>query len=342
MDRLKIAILGCGTWAGLIIENVYTQLRDIGQLVATVDQRLDRAERLAAPFGARAYRSLQEAMDHEKIDAVDIRLHHAAHAPAVLEAVSYGKHVLVEKPFATSVEDGERMVAAAKTANVVLSVSENYAFLEQVRVAKRLLAENVIGRLLAVRSARVFPITTAGGIWIQDPWRLDVRRGGGVLLDQGCHHVNMVRRLVGEITHVHAFSDAIPGQKPEDTAVLNLRFANGVIGQQLYCWNTKALDAQLGPEAILTGEDGTIEIHMTYVVEGGGVLLHKPDLPGGQEWRYHGANYFASTFSVVDDWVRACRGEKKPAMPGEEGLRDIKVVMAAFRSIETGCEVVVE
>ncbi len=338
MGPIRVAVVGCGAWAEMITQRIYSSLAEIGQVVATVDKRPERAAKLAALLGAHPYTSLDAALEGEAIDAVDVRLPHAKHAEASLQAIRRGKHVLVEKPLATSLADGEEMVVAAAGAGVVLSVGENYPFLEHVRVARRLLDEQAIGRLLAVRSTRAFSITQ-GGTWVRDGWRLDASRAGGVLIDQGAHHVNMLRRLVGEITHVQACSGGGPGQQAEELVVVNCRFANGVLGQQFYCWSTATPDP--GPQATLYGVAGSIEIHISYFQPGGGVLLLRPDLPGGRTWELQGGDFLDSALPVVEDWLRACRGERQPEMPGEDGLRDLKVVLAAYQSIDSGCEVAV-
>lgn len=339
MSPISVAIVGCGVWAEMITESVYSRLGSLGRLVATVDFQMERAEQLAARLGARAYRSLDDAFQHESIDAVDVRVPHAAHAVVALAAIAQGKHVLVEKPIATTLNDAERIVAAAENAGVTLSVGENYTFLKPVLVARKLLDEGAIGRLLTVRTTRAYRIGTDEG-WLRDGWRESASQAGGVLMDQGPHQVNMLHRLAGNITHVHAYGDLRPGEHAEDVVVVNCRFASGLIGQQLYCWNTDT--PAPGPELVLYGERGSIEMHLTYHQPGGGTLLLRPDLPEGRSWATREGDYYDSALPVVEDWLHACRGEKPPAMPGKDGLRDLRVVLAAYRSLETGQEIAID
>lgn len=337
--RLRVALVGCGVMAGMVAEGAYPAVDELAQVVATVDIRPERAEALAALLGARPYHTLADALAAEDVDAVDVRLPHPQHAGAVLQAVRAGKHVLVEKPLATTVADGVAMVREADRAGVKLAVAENYRFFGAVAAARRAIDEGAIGRLLVLRTQRVLEI---GGIWGRDGWRFDASRaGGGVLMDQGCHQVNLMRALAGEITHVHAYAgDRREGWSGEDSAVVNCRFAGGLIGSQLYCWGTPTPAA--GAEAYAYGTEGSIELHVTYGGGGqGGVLLQRPG-PAGGTWYHQGGDYGATAVPTLSDFLEAVAEDREPAMPGRDGLVDLAVVAAAYRSTETGREEAVE
>jgi predicted dehydrogenase len=318
---VRVALLGCGVVSEILADMAYPHLGDLATVVAAVDSREDRAAAFAARLGARPYTSLAAALAAEQVDAVDVRLPHPLHAAAALEAIAAGCHVMVEKPLAT-----------------VLAVAENYEFLPALATARQLLDAGAVGPVLVARGQR---ICTVEGIWMRDGWRVDSRRGGGgVLLDQGCHQVHLLRHLLGEITHVHAYaSDRHPSWHGEDSVVVNCRVAGGIIAQQLYCWGTST--PQVGAEAYVYGVEGSLEIHLTYGAPGGGVVVHRPDLPGGGRWELRGADYHDTFLPTLRDWLLACAGEKPAGMPGEDGLRDLAVVAAAYRSLETGAEVAV-
>jgi UDP-N-acetyl-2-amino-2-deoxyglucuronate dehydrogenase len=338
MSTLRVALYGCGAVAEIVADHVYPALRDLATVVATIDTRIERATELAERLGARPYPTLADATAAEPVDAVDVRLPHDLHAQAALEAIAQHRHVLLEKPLAASLEDAEKVVDGADAAGIVLAVSENYPFLEPVRVARRLLDDGVIGQILTVRSTRVYEL---GGVWARDGWRTGVESAAaGVLLDQGTHHVSMLRHLIGEITHVHAYaSSRRDGWVGEDSVVINCRFGRGLIGQQLYCWGSPVTLAV--PEATVYGSAGSLEVHISYERPGSGVRIHRPDLPDGHRWAVRAGDYYDSLRPTVEDWLLACRDQREPLVSGMEGLRDLEVVMAAYRSLDTGAEVAV-
>lgn len=339
MEPLPIAVIGAGAITEVNLEFAYPQSAEAAVVLAVVDRDLERAGRAAEVLGATPYASLNEALSDERIEGVDIRLPHRAHFDAALASIRSGRHVLVEKPMATTVSQAEQLVAEASAADVTLCVAENYAVLEPVLVARRLIEDGAIGIPLGVRTHRVFEL---GGVWIRDGWRLDANRaGGGVLMDQGTHQFNLISQLGGELTHVQAYASARhPDWIGEDTAIVNCRFANGLIGQQIYCWGTPA--SGNGLEAEVYGTEGQVEVHVTYATPGGGTLLRRPDLAGGQRWELESGDYFDSLGPILVDWARAARGEKEPAAPGSIGLADLRAVAASYRSIETGREEAVQ
>ncbi len=185
------------------------------------------------------------------------------------------------------------------------------------------------GRVVALRSHRVGYLA---GIWLRDGWRQDARQaGGGMLLDQGCHYTNILRMLGGPITHVAATAARTRDDwYGEDSAALALRFASGIIGEGFYCWATRT--PAIGVEAYVYGERGSLEVNS----QAPALVLHRDDLPGERHVVIETADYMVAFARIIDDFARAARGERAPTMPGSEGLEDLKVVMAAYRSIASG------
>lgn len=334
---LNVALIGCGALGEIRAEHCYPQLTHLARVVAAVDPRPERAEAFAARLGARAYTDVEQALADPAVQAVDICVPHRLHHQVAMAAARAGKHILVEKPMAVTRAEGEEMIAAARAARVVLAVAENYTFFEPVLRARQLIDAGAIGRLVALRTHRVGYLS---GIWLRDGWRQNADlAGGGILLDQGCHYTNILRRLGGEITAVHAMaSTGRDDWRGEDTAMVNCRFAAGYIGQQFYCWATRT--PELGAEAYVFGSEGSLEVY--YIGRGVGLHLYRQDKPGGLEVVLPRADYMESFVPTVEDFLRAALGEKPPAMPGEEGLRDLTVVLAAYRSLASGREEAVE
>jgi UDP-N-acetyl-2-amino-2-deoxyglucuronate dehydrogenase len=349
----RIGLIGCGAVADMHWTTGYLALRarapELLRLVAACDTRPDRlepfVERARAAMaqghgssakgrgvGVAAYARYEDLLADPEIDGVDLCVPHRAHAPMALQALAAGKHVLVEKPIADTVAGADQMVAAAQRAGLTLCVNENYPFSEPFRRARQLVNDGRLGRLCIVRSHRVMYLD---GIWLRDGWRQNAdQAGGGILLDQGCHYTNILRWLVrdvaGEITHVHAYSAAVrEGFRGEDTATLNLRFAGGLIGAGFYCWSTKTPGR--GAEAYVYGEEGSLEVGS----DSPALTLFRRDLPSGAEVVHDRPDYGETFARSLEDFALAALGQRPPTMPGADGLADLRVVEAAYRSIRS-------
>jgi predicted dehydrogenase len=311
------------------VERGFAAVGETAWLVATCDARRERAAALGEPVGAAVYDDLDALLADPQVEAVDLCVPHQLHGPLALRALAAGKHVLVEKPLAATLEDGVSMVRAAAERGLTLCVSENYPFSEPFRRARAMIAAGEIGRVVALRSHRVGYLE---GIWLRDGWRQDARQaGGGMLLDQGCHYTNILRMMGGPITHVAATAARTRDDwYGEDSAALSLRFASGVIGESFYCWGTRT--PAIGAEVYVYGERGSLEVASWAPA----LVLHRADLPNGRQVVIEQGDYMVAFARIIEDFALAVRGERAPTMPGSEGLEDLKVVMAAYRSLASG------
>jgi predicted dehydrogenase len=184
----------------------------------------------------------REAIDRDDIDLVDICTPGDSHCEIAIAALAAGKAVLCEKPLANSVEDAERMLAAAERAGVVHMVCHNYRRAPAVLLAKRLIAEGRIGTVHHFRGTYLQD-------WILDPehplvWRLEQQRAGsGALGDIGSHIIDLAHFLVGEIAAVAGALTTFVSERPlpgdptrygrvtvDDAAAAVVRFAGGALG----------------------------------------------------------------------------------------------------------------
>jgi UDP-N-acetyl-2-amino-2-deoxyglucuronate dehydrogenase len=329
---VRIALVGCGAIGEEVARRVYAApTSDRYRLVAAVDTRADRAAVVAGPLGIPAVGSLDEAVAAGlDVDAVDCRLPHHLHADAAVAALARGLHVLVEKPLATSLSDGARLVAAAARGTAVAAVAENYPHLLAVKAASAAIAGGVVGSLRAVRTTRAY---TLGGIWIRDGWRRGGGPSAGILLDQGTHHTSLLRQLGGEIASVSAHASTTRtecGGDSGETVLLTARFRSGLVGQSLYSWGTPALDDQA--EATIFGSAGRIDVRVSYQADLGharhydGTSLTGVALSPAE-------NYYDSHRLIVDDWVSAITEHRPPMVTVADAYVDLAVVLAAAMSL---------
>ncbi|MFD9700098.1 Gfo/Idh/MocA family protein [Lentzea sp. NPDC059081] len=313
----QVALVGCGAMGEIVARSVYPAL---GGLAAAIDPDPARAAAVAGLTGARPFRSLAEAQREIQVDAVDVRVPHHLHAAVTLEAFRSGCHVLVEKPFATTLSDARAMVEAAERTGLVLAVAENYPHLRAVADARAALEAGRIGEVLALRSTRAYRV---GGVWVRDGWRHGRGPSGGILLDQGTHQVSLLRRLGGAVEAVSATGNA-------DTVSLTLRMASGVVAQSLLTWSVPGPAAQA--EATVLGSGGRLDVVVDYDNDEGGCHVWTP---AGTE-RLGKENYYDSHRLMIEDWLGAISTSRAPVVPGAEGLEDLAVVLAAAESVANG------
>ena len=181
VERVRVGLIGCGTVATERVERAYPALHELAEVVATCDQVPERAETLAAHArrsGAdcRVYTALDDLLADPRVEAVDICTPHPYHAEPAIAAAGAGKHVLVEKPMATTLEDGRRMLAAAEGVGVILCVNEQLRVQEPVVRARDMIAAGEIGTPAVVRAHRIGYLEER---WMVRGWRQDAAQAGG-------------------------------------------------------------------------------------------------------------------------------------------------------------------
>jgi xylose dehydrogenase (NAD/NADP) len=196
------------------------------QLLAVASRQQARAEAYAARWGiARAYGSYEDMLRDPEIDVVYISLPNSMHAEWTIKATQAGKHVLCEKPLATSVEDVGAVQAAATRAGVVVAEAFMYRHHPQTLKVQEMISGGEIGQLRVVRGGFTFNIENPEDV------RLDPSLGGGSIWDVGCYPISYARAVVGA-DPVEVFGWQVTGQSGVDEVFLGqMRFANGVFAQ---------------------------------------------------------------------------------------------------------------
>ncbi len=223
---MRVALVGCG----LIGNKRAKSLVGLGHsLVAVSDAIPGRATQLAAAYpGCTPFAEWREMVKRSEVDAVVVSTTNDSLAAVTLAAVQAGKHVLVEKPAARSAEELRPVLHAAATAGVVVRVGFNHRFHPALQNAKRLVKENAIGPLMFVRGR----YGHGGRVGYDREWRADpVLSGGGELLDQGVHLIDLTRWFLGDFVEVSGHIGTFFWNMPvEDNGFLFLRTAGGEVG----------------------------------------------------------------------------------------------------------------
>jgi len=229
MEKIRTAIIGCGK-VGHIHAKALSTIGE-SEFVAVCDQQSERAQNFAGQYHVKAYSDVAMMIRDAHIQAVVISTPHPVHAAPAIAAAHAGAHVLVEKPLASSLKDCDTMIEAAKSSGVRLGVISQRRWYLPVQRVKAAIASGKIGR--PVLGMIVMLGWRDQAYYQADPWRgkWDAE-GGGVLVNQSPHQLDILQWLMGPIEEVFAYWDNLnhPYIEVEDTAIAVIRFKNGGLG----------------------------------------------------------------------------------------------------------------
>ena len=338
-----VAIVGCG-WAGRRHATAFEACGAEVRWAIDVDRgrSVSVARSLRSP--ARPASDYQQALADPQVDVVDVCLPHALHAPVTVEAADAGKHVLCEKPMATSLDEADRMVEAAERAGVVLMIAENVRFDPLLQRVQNLLSGGAIGRPALIQITREAYLTDS---FLDDRrWFLDAQMAaGGIMMSGGIHDVETARMLLGEIGTVYATRarQRFHEMEGDDTSVAVLSFQGGAIGVLIESFVMKSLATATGSEVHRLRLDG--DLGSLSVDDGQTIRLYSekgnaaPGEPRGES-RIHVPP--ADTFRLeIEHFLQAIRTGQEPLTSGRSQRRALEIVLAAYRSMATGLPVAV-
>ena len=206
---LGIGIIGCG----LIGQKRAKALGVGGRLVACADIDMSRARSLAGASGAKIFRDWSELISLTEVDMVVIATLHDSLAAITLAAIEAGKHVLVEKPAARSAEELEPLIAAAEKTGIKVHVGFNHRYHRSLRKAKEIFDSGELGELMFIRAR----YGHGGRIGYDKEWRAKPElSGGGELIDQGPHLIDLSRWFLGDFCDVQGFAHTYYWDMPVD------------------------------------------------------------------------------------------------------------------------------
>ncbi|MDQ2840685.1 MAG: Gfo/Idh/MocA family oxidoreductase [Acidobacteriota bacterium] len=299
------------------------------QVTAFVSGHRDKADKMAADYNVPAkniysYENYDEIANNKDIDAVYIALPNSMHAEYTIRAANAGKHVLCEKPMATSVKDSQAMVDACKAANKKLMIAYRCQY-EPVNLhAIQLIRDGSLGTIQAIESANGF-------IEKMGEWRLNKKlAGGGPLMDVGIYSLNACRYLTGEEpVHVEGYCTVIDKdgrfREVEENCGWTMRFPSGIVAS---CNTTYG--APMEGYFRVHGTKGSLHMEPAFSYEG----IHLKANLNGQPPIDEPASYKdPQQFAVEADYFADCvSGNKEPKSNGEEGLRDMKYMTEIYKS----------
>jgi len=353
VKRLRTVVIGCGKVAGIHAE----ALRDApeSELVGFCDRDVARAEAFAKKFGGRAFADLNEMLREARPEAVVICTPHPLHVDACEEAAAAGAHVLVEKPMAASLADCDRMIDAAENAGVRLGVISQRRFYEPVKRMKAAIDGGKIGSPVL----GVFQMYSwrDEAYYASDPWRGTWEgEGGGVLVNQSPHQLDLLQWLMGPIEEVSGYWANVnhPSVEVDDTAVATIRFKSGGLGAIVTSVSQKP---GIYTKVHIHGSNGAsvgveTDSGATFVA---GVSGEVDDPPVNDVWTVPGEDHLLAEFEAEDrrlakersvtkyyhaeqirEFLQAAIAGREPLVTGRDGRIVVEMAQAIYRSQETG------
>lgn len=348
MRPVRVAIVGCGKVAGIHAEALAAVPE--AEFVAACDISAERASAFAAKHRVRSFTDLGTMLRDTAPEAVIIGTPHPLHAEAAVRAAEAGVHVLVEKPLAATLADADAMLAAARKSGVTLGVISQRRFYEPVQRMKRAIDEGKIG-------------APALGVFIQyswrdaahytsDPWRgkWDTE-GGGVLVNQSAHQLDILLWLMGPAAEVSGYWANLnhPTVEVDDTAVASIRFRNGGVGSIITSLSQKP---GIYTKVHIHGTNGSsvgVETDRGATFIAGVSQIAEPPLtdlwtvPGEADQlaalqaedraafaRVNGTTHYHAL--QIADFVRAIRENRTPPVTGESGRAVVELFSAIYQS----------
>jgi predicted dehydrogenase len=297
----------------------------LGQITGLVSGHPEKAAKMAAEYGVPAssiytYENFDTIRDNPNIDAVYIALPNSMHPEYTIRAAQAGKHVLCEKPMATSVADAQAMIDECKKANRKLMIAYRCQFQTSHLQARELVRSGAIGKVQTIESTYGFNIA-------QGEWRTNKKlAGGGPLMDVGIYSLNACRFILGEEpAHLQAFKSTIDNDgrfnEVEENFAWNMKFPSGALAA---CATTYG--ANMSSFIRLHGSKGTLEIN-GFNYDGISLTLRTP----GSEEVHNDTRKDPAQFTTESDYFSKCVMDgTEPGPNGEEGLRDLGIMMQLF------------
>ena len=351
MDKLKTAVIGYGKVAHTHAE-VLAAIPE-SQLVAVCGRDAGKARAFADQYGVEPYTSVEE-MVAAGVEAVVVATPHPAHAAVTVPALRAGAHAIVEKPLASSLEDADAMIAAARERGRTLAMISQRRLYAPVRRVREAIESGKIGRpvlgtvtMLGWRSEEYYR---------SDPWRGRWDgEGGGVLVNQAPHQIDILQWYMGEVEELYGAWANLnhPYIEVEDTSVAVMRFRSGALGNLVV---SNSQNPGISGKVWVHGSNGaTVGVQTdggSMFIAGMTSVTEPPvndvwKVPGEEEnlarWRAEDEAFFATIDATkhyhelqIRDFLQSILAGRPPLVTGEEGRKTVEIFTAIYRSQRDG------
>lgn len=322
--------MGCGRISTNHFQSIEAH-KDKMTLVAVCDNNQSTLNKLKKKFNVNSYLSLDELLINESLDVVSLCTPSGLHSIQTQKCAKYGVNVITEKPMATSWQDGLKMVKACDDASVHLFVVKQNRHNPTLQLLKRAINENRFGKINMVQ-LNVF-WTRPQSYYDQASWRGTWELDGGALMNQASHYIDLLDWLIGPVEKIQAMTSRSRDIEVEDTGVLNVKWKNGTLGSMSVTMLTYPQNLE-GSITIL-GDNGSAKLSGIAANE---IKLWEFDISKDYDKTINNLTYKPSSVYghghslYYTNVVETLCGNAKPDTDGNDGLRSLEIIIAAYLS----------
>jgi predicted dehydrogenase len=348
MNKIKTGIIGCGKVAH-IHASALKNIKE-SEFTAVYSRTADKGWKFAEQYNVKAYTDISDMISETGIEAVIVGTPHPVHADPTIQAIESGAHVIVEKPLASSLIDCDAMITAAKSNNVKLSVISQRRFYSPTQRIKKAIDEGKIDQpilgtvtMLSWRDKNYYD---------SDPWRRswDVE-GGGVLVNQAPHQLDLLLWYMGEIEEIYGCWANLnhPYIEVDDTSIAVIRFKNGALGNVVV--SNSQNPALYGKVAVHGANGASVGVQTdggAMFIAGMSTIEEPPyndiwTISGEEDrleiWKTEDTEFFKKINPVeyyhklqIRDFLKSIIDDHEPAITAEEGRKTVELFTAIYRS----------
>jgi len=344
MSKTKVLLLGAGFIADIHIESYHRFVPD-AEVVGVFARKRARAQAFAKKHHiARSFADLDEAIRESDADVVDVCLPNFLHYRAVLAAAKAGKHVIIEKPLAMTLEEADEMIASCKAAKVKLMYAEELCFAPKYERVRKLANEGAFGKIYMLKQAEKH----SGP---HSDWFYDINQsGGGVIMDMGCHGLAWFRWMLGGcpkavsvLAHMQTGLLHKGRTRGEENSIVIVEFEGGAIGVAENSW---AKHGGMEDYAEVYGTGGVCYADLfqgnaaqTYSEKGYGYAMEKAGSTKGWTFTIFEEAFNQGYPQELKHFIECVREDAQPVVTGEDGRAVLELIYAAYESARTGRKV---
>ena len=337
---LRFGIIGCGRIAPRHAQAIGDIAADYNiELHAACDIIESRVEHYTKTYGGRAYTDYHELLADPEIDVVTVCVPSGLHPQIGIDAARAGKHVLVEKPIALTLEDADALIHTCAEVGVTLGVVLQNRFNPPMRELRALVDSGKLGRLL-LGSATVRWYRPQE--YYEDGWHGTLSMDGGALMNQSIHHIDALQWLLGDVESVFAYTATLAHKmEAEDVGVAVLRFRSGAVAT--IEGSTLTYPENLEGSVAIFGEFGSVKVGGTALNRKAfwkvqGELEHEREMLTREALDPPTVYGFSHREQIIE-MINAIREGRQPTTHGNEARRSLELVLAIYQSAREKREV---
>lgn len=347
MKKIKTAVIGCGK-VGHFHAQAFQRCEN-SELVACYGRNMEKTKAFADQYGIRAFTDLEEMVKETGVEAVAICTPHPNHAELAVKCCELGLHIAIEKPLASTLEDCDAIIKAAKENHVVGSTICQRRFYRPAMRVKKAIEDGKLGQPI------LGTVNMLGwrdmAYYNSDPWRGTWEgEGGGVLINQAPHQFDLLLWYMGEIDEIYGMWDTLnhPDLEVEDTAAAVIRFKNGAMGNIVV--SNSQNPALFGNVRVHGSNGASVGVQTdggAMFIAGVSGITEPPvndlwTIPGEEdklaEYKKADSDFFLSCdmvhfhYEQLQDFLNAIEKGTEPLITLEDGRRTVELITGIYRS----------